>query len=79
MSLRSQLECTPELSTNCCVHAKSFRHGNINTLVMVYSALFNNVFKALNFFKNTVALIQLPGNGMWLLSVPQRFYSEIYW
>jgi hypothetical protein len=43
------------------------------SLVMVYSALFYNVFKALNLFLNKYAAeIQLPGNGIWLLSIPHR-------
>jgi hypothetical protein len=38
---------------------------------MVFSAVFNNVGEALNLFiKNYVAEIQLPGNGIWLLSIP---------
>jgi hypothetical protein len=39
-------------------------HGNKNTLflVMIYSALFNNAFKALN--NKYVAEIQLPGYGI---------------
>ncbi len=54
--------------------SKIFRHGNKNiTLVIVYSALFYNVFKALNLFLNKyVAEIQLPGNDIWLLSIPQE-------
>jgi hypothetical protein len=37
---------------------------------MVYSELFYNVFKALNlFFNKYVAEIQLPGNGIWLLTI----------
>ncbi len=42
-------------STCCCVLSKIFRHGNKNNtlfLVMVYSALFNTVFKVLNLFLN---------------------------
>jgi hypothetical protein len=60
---------------------KIFRHGNKNTLslVMVYSVLFNNVFKALNFFWNKyVTQIQLPDNDIWLLSTPQKFYTEFW-
>jgi hypothetical protein len=55
--------------------SKIFRHLNQNILsqVIVYSALFYNVFKALNLFLNKyVAEIQLPGNGIWLLSIPQE-------
>jgi hypothetical protein len=56
--------------------SKVFRHGNNSTLslVRVYSELFNNVFEALNLFFNNyvpVAEIQLPGNAIWLLSIPQ--------
>ncbi len=46
---------------------KIFRHANKNTLslVMVYLALFNNIFKALNLFLNRyLAEIQLPDNGI---------------
>ncbi len=46
--------------------SKIFEHGNKNTLslVMVYSALFNNVSKAFILFLNkNVAEIQLPCNG----------------
>jgi hypothetical protein len=59
MSLPSQLERTPQLSTRGLlrVHlllcpSKIFRHGNKNTLflVMVYSALFSYVFKAFYLF-----------------------------
>jgi hypothetical protein len=53
--------------------SKVFRHGNKNTLsvVMVYSTLFNNVFKAYSSFKNKyVAEIQLAVNYIWLLSIP---------
>ncbi len=36
---------------------------------MLYSALFNNIFKALNLFLNKyVAEIELPRNGIWLLT-----------
>jgi hypothetical protein len=47
--------------------SKIFRHGNKNyfSLVMVYSVLFNNVYTAY------VEEIQLPSNGIWLLSIPQ--------
>jgi len=39
-------------SPSVAVYKQVFRHGHKNTLflVMVYSALFNIVFKALNFF-----------------------------
>ncbi len=51
---------------------------NILYLVMVYSALYNNVFKALALFLNKyVAEIQLPGKGIWLLSMPQTLYIEL--
>ncbi len=61
--------------------SKIFRHGNKNTasLVMVYSALFYSIYvtKAFILFLNKyVPEIQLPGNGIWLLSIPQRFYTE---
>ncbi len=40
------------------VKARFLRHGNKNTLslVVVYSALFNNVFKALNFLNKYLAV-----------------------
>jgi hypothetical protein len=59
--------------------SKIFRHGNKNTLslVLVHSALFNNVCKAFILFLNKyVTEIQLPGIGILLLSIPQRFYTE---
>jgi hypothetical protein len=40
-------------------------------LVMVYSALFNNVFEALNLIKKSAAETQLPGNVIRLLSIPK--------
>ncbi len=58
---------------------KIFRHGNKNTLslVIVYLALFNNVFKAWNLFLDKyIAEIQLTGNGIWLLNIPRKFYIE---
>ncbi len=51
-----------------------FRHGiNITlSLDMVYLELLNNAFKALNLILNKyVAEIQLPGNAIRLLSIPQ--------
>ncbi len=87
MSLPSQLERTPQFGSWWLhrVHLllyliKIFRQGNKNTLflVMVYSVLFN-IFKAMNLFLNKyVAYIQLPGNGIWLFSIPQRFYTEFW-
>jgi hypothetical protein len=65
-------------STSCCVQAR-FRHWNKNTfsLVMVYSAQFNNVFKALNLFLyKYVAEIQLHSNGIWLLSIPHGIFAQ---
>jgi hypothetical protein len=42
---------------------------------MAYSAIFNNVFEALNLLSiilyTYVAEIQLPGNGIWLFSRTQ--------
>jgi hypothetical protein len=88
VSLPFQLERTPQLGSWWLhwVHlllcpSKIFWYGNKNTLslVLVFSVIFNNVFKALNLFLNKyVAEIQLPGNGIWLLSIPQRFYTEIW-
>jgi len=46
---------------------------------MVDLTLFNKVFKAFNLFWNKyVALIHLPGNGIRLLSIPQRLYTEFW-
>jgi hypothetical protein len=58
---------------------KMFRQENKNviSLVMVYSALLNCVFEALNLllilFYYYVAEIQLPGNGLRLFSITQSF------
>ncbi len=89
MSLPSQLECIPQLCLWWLyrVHmllcpSKNFRRRNKNTLfiVIVYSALFNNVFTALNLFLNKyIAEIQLPGNSISRLSIPQRFYTEFWY
>jgi hypothetical protein len=57
--------------------SKIFRHENKNMhtlfLFMVCSALFNYVFKALNLCFKEICIIknELPGNGIWLLSIPQ--------
>ncbi len=46
---------------------------------MVYSALFNSIFKAVNvFFNKYVAEIQLTGNSIWLPYIPERFYREFW-
>ncbi len=58
-------------STNVFCPSKILSHGNKNTLslVMVCSALFNNVFKAFTlFFKKYVTLIQL--------LAATKFYTE---
>ena len=58
ISLPSQLERTPQLlmvtlSPPVAVSKQIFSHGNKNSsLVLAYSALFNNAFKALNLFSN---------------------------
>jgi hypothetical protein len=50
-------------------HEFSYRNKNTLSFVMVNSALFNNVFKALNLFLNSyIAEIMLHGHGIWLLS-----------
>jgi hypothetical protein len=47
------------------------------SLVTVYLALFNNIIKGLNIYLNKyLAEIQLPGNGIRLLSTLNRFYTE---
>ncbi len=59
--------------------SKIFRHGNKNTLflVMIYSAIFYNVFKALNLFLiNLYHKFSCIAMAFWLLSFPQRFYTE---
>ncbi len=89
MSMHSHLERTPQLGS-CGLHrvhlllypSKIFRHGNKNTLflVMVHSALFNYVFKAFKlFWSKCVASIQLPGNGIGLLSIPQSSDMTWFW
>jgi hypothetical protein len=50
---------------------------------VAYSALFNNVFDALNLFSmifyTYVAEIQLPGNNIWLLSITQISAMAGHW
>jgi hypothetical protein len=72
------------LSPPVAVSKHIFRDGNKNCLllVMVYSALFNNVFKALSLFLNkNIALIKRHGNGIciavcqWYASSNQSLFS----
>jgi hypothetical protein len=68
---------SPPVATYVLARFLGMETTNTLSRVIVYSALFNNVFKALNLFLNKyVAETQLPGNDLWLLSVPQRFYTE---
>ncbi len=57
----------------CCVQARFLDKETIkySFLVMVYSALFNNVFEAWNVIKKSAAETQLPGNVIRLLLIPK--------
>jgi hypothetical protein len=58
------------MSSSFAVPKQDFMQGNKKSLSLV------TVYSALNLFLNEyVAEIQLSGNGIWLLSIPQRFYT----
>jgi hypothetical protein len=66
-------------STCCCVQARFL--GLEIKIPVLFSLLcyiqHYLVFKALNLFLNKyVAKIQLPGYDIWLLSIPQKLYTE---